>query len=59
MRLFDSVLHILQDIKEESEIISAKKRPAFKVSIARHPTMGKVVIVEGKRGDGIIVKREE
>jgi len=59
MRLFDAVPQILQDIKEESEIISAKEHPAFKVSIARHPTMGKVVIVEGKRGDGIIVKRKE
>jgi len=30
-----------------------------KLYIACHPSMGKVVIVEGKRGDGIIVKREE
>ncbi len=59
MRLFDAAPQIMQDIKEESEIITVKERPAFKVSIARHPTMGKVVIVEGKRGDGIIVKREE
>jgi len=59
MRLFDAVPEIIQDFKDESEVVASKEHPAFKVSAIRHPTLGKVVIIEGRDGDGIIVETEE
>jgi len=56
MRLFEAEPQIIQDIKGESEVVAMKEHPAFKISVARHPTIGKVVTVEGKHGDGIIVE---
>lgn len=59
MRLFDAEPQLIQDFKDESEVVANKEHPAFKVFAARHPTLGKVVIVQGKDGDGIIVETEE
>jgi hypothetical protein len=59
MRLFDAVPQIIQDFRDECEVVATKEHPAFKVAAARHPTLGKVVIVEAKGGDGIIVEAEE
>ncbi|WP_089729962.1 hypothetical protein [Candidatus Thiosymbion oneisti] len=59
MRLFDAGPQIVQDLKDESEVIAVKEHSRFKVSAVRHPTMGKVVIVEAKHGEGIIVEMEE
>ncbi len=59
MRLFDAGPQIIQDLKDESEIVAVKKHSRFKVSAIRHPTMGKVVIVEAKHGDGIIIETAE
>jgi len=59
MRLFDAGPQIIRDLKDESEAVAVKQHATFKVSALRHPTMGKVVIVEAKRGDGIIVETEE
>lgn len=59
MRLFDAEPQIIQDFKDESDLVAEKEHPVFTVSAARHPTLGKVVIVESKNGDGIIVETEE
>ena len=59
MRLFDAVPEIIRDLLDECEVIATKEHPAFKVSAARHPTLGKLVVVESKDGDGIIVETEE
>jgi hypothetical protein len=59
MRLFDAEIQIIQDFKDESELVADKEHEAFKVTAARHPTLGKVVIVESKKGDGIIIETEE
>lgn len=59
MRLFDAEPQIIQDFKDEAEAVASKEHAAFKVTAARHPTLGKVVIIEGKKGDGIIVETEE
>ena len=59
MRIFDAEPQIVQDLKDESQIVVAKEHRAFKVLAARHPTLGKVVIVESNDGDGIIVETEE
>lgn len=59
MRMLDAVPEIIRDLLDECEIIATKEHPAFKVSAARHPTLGKLVIVESKNGDGIVVESEE
>jgi hypothetical protein len=59
MRLFDAVPQIIEDLMGECEVVASKEHPAFRVSAARHPTLGKVVIIQGKDGDGIIVETEE
>ena len=59
MRLFDAVPQIIEDLMDECEVVSSKEHPAFKVTAARHPTLGKMVNVESKDGDGIIVETEE
>ena len=58
MRLFDAVPEIIRDLLDECEIIATKEHSAFKVSAARHPTLGKMVLVESKDGDGIIIETE-
>ena len=59
MRLFEAEPQIIRDLNEESDLVATKQHPAFTVYAVRHPTLGKVVIVEGKDGDGIIVETEE
>jgi len=58
MHLFNAEPQIIQDLKEESDVVATKEHPTFKVSAARHPTLGKIVIVETKDGDGIVVETE-
>jgi len=58
MRLFDAESQIVQDLKDESEIVARKEHRSFVVTAGRHPTLGKVVIVESEDGDGIIVETD-
>ena len=59
MRMFEAVPEIIRDLLDESKVITTKEHSTFKVSATRHPTLGKMVIVESKEGDGIIVETEE
>lgn len=59
MRLIDAVPEFIREIEDECRIIATKEHSAFKVTAARHPTLGKMVIVRSKEGDGIIVETEE
>ena len=59
MRMFDAEPQIIRDLRDESDVIVEKKRPDFKVYAVRHPTLGKVVIVVGSDGGGLIVETEE
>jgi hypothetical protein len=59
MRLFDAVPQIIEDLMDECEVAASKEHPSFKVYAARHPTLGKVIFVVSKNGDGIIVETEE
>jgi hypothetical protein len=59
MRMFDAEPRIIFDLKDECEIIVTKRHGDYQVLAARHPTLGKVVIVEDKDGSGIIVETEE
>jgi hypothetical protein len=59
MRTFEAEPQLAQDLRDEGELIVEKKHADFKVSAVRHPTLGKVVIVEGRDGSGVIVETEE
>jgi hypothetical protein len=59
MRLFNAEPQIIRDLKDESEVVATREHPLFKVSAARHPTLGKMVIIETKDGDGVVVETEE
>lgn len=59
MHLFHAEPQILRDLKDESEIVATRDQPGFQVHAARHPTLGKLVIVESEDGSGIIVETEE
>ncbi|MEJ2386285.1 MAG: hypothetical protein P8Y27_02890 [Chromatiaceae bacterium] len=58
MKMFDAEPQVLADIKDEGEMIASKETPTFKVVAVRHPTLGKVLIVERKDGGGVIVETE-
>lgn len=59
MRIFDAAPQIVSDLRDEGKLISEKQYPDFKISAVRHPTLGKVVIVEAQDGSGAIVETEE
>ena len=58
MRMFDAESPIIRDLKEESEIQAEKRTAAVTVITARHPTLGKLVIVIGPDGTGVVVETE-
>ncbi len=59
MRTFDAEPQVLQDLRDESEIVTAQAHHDFNVWAVRHPTLGKMVIIEGRDGSGVIVETEE
>lgn len=59
MRTFDAEPQVLQDLRDESEIVTAQTHQDFNVWAVRHPTLGKLVIIEGRDGSGVIVETEE
>jgi hypothetical protein len=59
MRMFEAEPEVIRDFKDETEVIGVREHKAFRVTTARHPTLGKVVIVEGTDGAGVIVATEE
>jgi len=59
MRLFDAEPSIIQDLKDESDLLTEKSGATFTVVTARHPTLGKLVIVVGKDGSGVVVETDE
>jgi hypothetical protein len=59
MRMFDADQPIIRDLEDESEILAEREAATFKVVTARHPTLGKLVIVTGKDGNGLVVETDE
>lgn len=56
MRMFDAESPLLDDLKDESELLAERQGATFKVVTARHPTLGKLVIVTAPNGTGIVVE---
>ncbi|AUB84492.1 hypothetical protein [Candidatus Thiodictyon syntrophicum] len=59
MRMFDANPPVLRDLKDESEVLAEKDAGDFTVITARHPTLGKLVLIRGRTGAGVVVETEE
>jgi hypothetical protein len=59
MRMFDAESRMMAELKEEGRVVSEKQYPSFRVTAVRHPTLGKLVLVEDKDGNGAVVESEE
>jgi hypothetical protein len=59
MRLLEAEAALIADLKDESELIGEQRLPAFTVLTARHPTLGKLVIIVGPDGTGAVVEADE
>ena len=59
MRMVDAEPQLVQDFLGEIEVVVVKENPSFKIYAGRHPTLGKVVIIESKQDDSVIVEMEE
>lgn len=59
MRTLEAESQVLSDLRDECEVVATQSHQDFKVWALRHPTLGKLVIVEGRDGSGVIVETEE
>jgi hypothetical protein len=59
MRMFDAESQMMADLKEEGRIVVEKEYPNFRVTVVRHPTLGKLVLIEDRDGNGAVVESEE
>ena len=59
MRTLEAEFQVLSDLRDECEVVATQAHQDFTVWALRHPTLGKLVIVEGRDGSGVIVETEE
>jgi hypothetical protein len=59
MRLLDAEPTILQDLKDECEILTEHKTAHLTVIAGRHPTLGRLVLIFGPDGSGVVVETDE
>ena len=59
MRIIDAEAQVLADLKEEGRLVAERAYPSFTVITLRHPTLGKLVLVEGPDGSGAMVEADE
>jgi hypothetical protein len=59
MRLVDVESQLVKDFIDEIEVIANKENASMAVYVGRHPTLGKVVVIENKEGDSFIVEVDE
>jgi hypothetical protein len=59
MRIVDVEPQLIRDIIDEIEISTSKENTSMAVYVGRHPTLGKVVIIENKDGGSFIVEVDE
>ncbi len=56
MRMFDAEKQVIADLREEGTVVTMKQLPLFQIIVVRHPTLGKLVLVEGTDGYGAVVE---
>ena len=59
MRIIEAEPQLVKDLLDEIQPGGVCAHGAFKVHAGRHPTLGKIIIVEGEDGSGVIVEAEE
>lgn len=59
MRIVDAESQLIKDFIDEIKIIATKEKPSLTIYVGRHPTLGKVVLIESKSGDSFIVEVDE
>ena len=59
MRIVDAEPQLLKDLVDETEVITTKEMPSLTVYAGRHPTLGRLVIIENRHGDSVIVEITE
>ncbi|MEA3411167.1 MAG: hypothetical protein U9R74_06470 [Pseudomonadota bacterium] len=59
MRIVDSDPQLIKDMMDEIKVIAVKEQPSLTVHAGRHPVLGKIVVIEGKNGDSVIVEVDE
>ena len=59
MRMIDAEAQVIADLKDEGRIVGEKAYAAFTVTMVRHPTLGKLILIEDKKGNGAMVEAEE
>ena len=59
MRIVDAEPELIKDFIDEIEVTAAKEKPSITIHVGRHQILGKVVVVENKKGDSFIVEVDE
>ena len=59
MRMFDAEQQMMADLKDEGHVVEQRAFPDFGVTVVRHPTLGKLVLVEAADGSGAVVEVDE
>lgn len=56
MHMFDAEKQVIADLCDEGTVVTAKQYPSFRVIVVRHPTLGKLVLIEDPDGQGAVVE---
>ncbi len=56
MRMFDAEKQVIADLRDEGTVVTMKQLPQFQIIVVRHPTLGKLVLIEGTDGHGAVVE---
>jgi hypothetical protein len=59
MRIIDTEARVILELKAEGRIVAEKQYPVFKITTVRHPTLGKLILIEDNNGNGAMVEAEE
>jgi hypothetical protein len=56
MRIIDAEPQVIADLKDEGRVVAEHAYEGFTVTTVRHPTLGKLVLVQGSDGGGAMVE---
>ncbi len=59
MRIVAAEPQLLKDFIDEIDVSVCKESQSYTVHGGRHPILGKVVVIESKGGDSLIVEVDE
>lgn len=59
MKIIDAEGRTLKDLKDEGRVMESRLFPDFVLTTVRHPTLGKLVLVEGGNGNGAVIEMDD